>query len=318
MADITGNFADNFDDDLQLAVKTYQHNFNLNPTGELDMPTLTQIVRPRCGVADIMNGTSSMNSDWSPAADRLHAVAHFSFFPGAPRWRASKTHLTYAFLPENHLTDSVKAVFARAFSRWSEVIPMNFTETASFTRADIQVGFFAGDHADGAPFDGSLGTLAHAFSPPSGMFHLDGDENWVVDGEFGAGSSVVSAVDLESVAIHEIGHLLGLGHSSVEEAIMFPTLPAATRKVKLADDDIRGIQALYGSNPNYNGSSTSTTHERETSGRASHIGTPLLGMGFLLTVGSLTLTFYYFFFCGDKFGKITKLYKGLSFFSLHF
>ncbi|KAI9121627.1 hypothetical protein K1719_008660 [Acacia pycnantha] len=62
-----------------------------------------------------------------------------------------------------------------------------------------------------------------------------------------------TAVDLESVEVNEIGHLLGLGHSSVEEAIMYSTISSRTRKMTLADDGIQGIQQLYGSNPNYNG-----------------------------------------------------------------
>lgn len=165
------------------------------------------------------------------------------------------------------MEDVVRRVFANAFDRWSEVTTLNFTETASFSLADIKIGIFSGDHGDGEPFDGVLGTLAHAFSPPSGRLHLDGDENWVIDGDFLSAPSLASAVDLESVAVHEIGHLLGLGHSSVEEAIMYPSIGSATRKVELTKDDIQGIQMLYGSNPNFNWSTTLTpSNERDSNG----------------------------------------------------
>lgn len=266
--DSPSNFTDDFDDALESAIKTYQRNFNLEPTGQLDDATLKQIVRPRCGNPDIVNGSTAMNSGKAESlnASHFHAVGHYSFFPGTPRWPDGKIDLTYAFLQQNQLPDEAKAVFSRAFDRWSTVTPLTFTETDSFAAADIKIGFFSGDHGDGEPFDGLLGTLAHAFSPPNGRFHLDGEEDWVVTGDV-TKSSVSTAVDLESVAVHEIGHLLGLGHSSVEESIMFPTITSRTRKVELATDDIQGIQVLYGSNPNYNGSSStpSTSQERESS-----------------------------------------------------
>ncbi|KAM3282291.1 metalloendoproteinase 3-MMP [Capsicum chacoense] len=285
----SGNFTDDFDDILEYAIKTYQQNFNLNTTGVLDGPTIQHIIKPRCGNADIVNGTTTMNSGKPPAGNpTMHTVAHYSFFPGRPRWPASKTDLTYAFLPANSLTDTIKSVFSRAFDRWSEVTPLTFTETASFQSADIKVGFFAGDHNDGEPFDGPMGTLAHAFSPPAGHFHLDGDENWVIDGvpiDDGNFFSTLSAVDLESVAVHEIGHLLGLGHSSVEDSIMYPTLGAGTRRVELANDDILGVQELYGSNPNFTGPSTTLTPSQENDTN----GTPKFGLswvhGFLWLVG---------------------------------
>ncbi|KAF8039969.1 hypothetical protein BT93_B2243 [Corymbia citriodora subsp. variegata] len=262
------NFTDDFDDALESAIKTYQRNFNLDPTGQLDDATLKQIVRPRCGNPDIVNGSTAMNSgkEASLNATHFHAVGHYTFFPGTPRWPDGKIDLTYAFLPDNQLPDDAKAVFSRAFQRWSTVTPLTFTATDSYAAADIKIGFFSGDHGDGEPFDGVLGTLAHAFSPPNGRFHLDGEENWVVTGDVTA-SSLSTAVDMESVAVHEIGHLLGLGHSSVEESIMYPTITSRTRKVDLATDDVQGIQVLYGSNPNYTGSSStpSTSQERETS-----------------------------------------------------
>ncbi|KAJ7002434.1 hypothetical protein NC653_007797 [Populus alba x Populus x berolinensis] len=56
-----------------------------------------------------------------------------------------------------------------------------------------------------------------------------------------------------------------MGYSSVEESIMYPSISSRTRKVRiLATADIEGIQTLFGSNPNFNGSSAQSVQERET------------------------------------------------------
>ncbi|KAJ0113395.1 hypothetical protein Patl1_00167 [Pistacia atlantica] len=175
------------------------------------------------------------------------------FFQGNHDWaRHVPMKLTYAFSKEyliNYLKISdIKVVFKRAFGKWASVIPVSFIETDDYGFADIRIGFYSGDHGDGEPFDGVLGVLAHSFSPESGKFHLDAAETWAIDFEM---EKSPVAVDLESVAIHEIGHLLGLAHSPNKEAVMYATLKPRDKKVDLALDDIQGVQALYGSNPNF-------------------------------------------------------------------
>jgi len=49
------------------------------------------------------------------------------------------------------------------------------------------------------------------------------------------------------VAAHEFGHALGLDHSRVRSALMFPTYKyISTNGYKLPDDDRNGVEALYG------------------------------------------------------------------------
>ncbi|KAK6922121.1 LOW QUALITY PROTEIN: Peptidase M10, metallopeptidase [Dillenia turbinata] len=204
---------------------------------------------------------NSGESSSSPSSMKLHAVSHYSYFPGTPRRPSSKTDLTYAFLRSNQLSDSAKTVFANAFAKWSEVTPLTFTETESYYSADLRIAFYTGDYGDGEPFDGVLGTLAHTFSPTNGRFHLDGAENWVITEDVMESSSS-TAVDLETVAVHEIGHFLG---SLVDRRGDY--VPDYLYKNKtLASDDIQGIQELYGNNPNYDGTETMTSQERDTSG----------------------------------------------------
>ncbi|XP_012840653.1 PREDICTED: metalloendoproteinase 1-like isoform X2 [Erythranthe guttata] len=228
---------DDFDETLESAIKTYQRNYHINPTGTLDATTVSKMTTPRCGVPDIINGRNTMQKhgtkghESNSSSKHIHTVSHYSFFRGNPRWPPSKTHLTYRFLP-NTPAAAVGPV-SRAFQKWAS--STHFTFSLAQNSADLVIGFHRGDHGDGFPFDG--GTLAHAFAPTNGRFHYDADELWSV-------GPVQDAFDLETVALHEIGHLLGLDHSSVEAAIMYPRIPSGRTK-GLNTDDIQGIRALY-------------------------------------------------------------------------
>lgn len=159
-------------------------------------------------------------------------------------------YLTYFFV--NGTGDisgnNEEAAVRNAMASWSAVTNIDFIEVCSAAAADIRISWEDGDHGDGFPFDGSFGVLAHAFFPPpnggalAGDVHFDDDETWQLDG---------SNFDMETVALHELGHSLGLRHSDQPgsaNAVMEAVYEGERRILKT--DDINGIQAIYGTREN--------------------------------------------------------------------
>ncbi|KAK4419598.1 Metalloendoproteinase 1 [Sesamum alatum] len=221
---------DFFDDNLELAVKSYQTFFKLAVNGIMDANTVAKMSRPRCGVPDFgLNRSDQLYL-------RIPTLAsHYTFFPGEPKWPATKRSLTYSFPPGER--SDVNQAILHASQIWANVSPFRFSYIPNYDQADIKISFQYRDHGDGFPFDGPGGILAHAFAPTDGRLHYDGDERWV-DGV------TPGAFDLQTVGLHELGHVLGLGHTTDGGAVMNPYIGAGIRKF-LGQDDINGIKALY-------------------------------------------------------------------------
>ncbi|KDP45996.1 hypothetical protein JCGZ_11900 [Jatropha curcas] len=229
---------DEFDDVLESALKVYQLNYHLNTTGFLDYETMSIMMMPRCGIPDIINGSTRMLSgknNHRHSSSSFHMVSHYTFFRGKPKWPVSKYNLTYGFEPST--PTEARGAVANAFETWATVTKFKFTSVQDYKTADLKIGFYRGEHGDGLPFDGPGGITAHAFAPQDGRFHYDADEKYAV-------GAVQGAFDLKTVALHEIGHLLGLQHSSLQAAVMYAYTSRGVTK-DLTADDVQGIRALY-------------------------------------------------------------------------
>ena len=63
---------------------------------------------------------------------------------------------------------------------------------------------------------------------------------------FAGASGCAWGLYLEDAAAHEFGHVLGLGHSDVDGATMYPSMPYCSTAPRMLDpDDLNGIEALY-------------------------------------------------------------------------
>ena len=130
----------------------------------------------------------------------------------------------------------MKKVIEEAFSLWSNVTNLSFTRVETGT-VHIDIKFTTEE-----PFDGPGYLAAYASYPhvAGGEILFDDDEGWTV-----GPPSPGEGKELLTVATHEIGHALGLAHSSKKSAIMAPGTD--NREIPQLDiDDVAAIQFLYG------------------------------------------------------------------------
>ena len=89
------------------------------------------------------------------------------------------------------------------------------------------------------------GTLAFAEVAFRDGWRIRFCDNWTWDD--GPGSISGGIFDVQGIAVHEYGHALGLGHSAVGGATMFPSAGSGDTSLRsISPDDIAGLQAIYG------------------------------------------------------------------------
>uniref|UniRef100_A0A671V5N9 Matrix metallopeptidase 15 n=1 Tax=Sparus aurata TaxID=8175 RepID=A0A671V5N9_SPAAU len=229
---------------LSKAISDMQRFYGLEVTGEMDPATVAAMRRPRCGLPD------------REPVDMDDGVRKKRYALTGQQW--DKDHLTYSIMNQ-HIPSSLGEeltfeAIRQAFDVWRRVTPLTFEELPAVSNvntnssqtelADILLMFASGYHGDMSLFDGEGGSLAHAYYPGPGIggdTHFDADEPWTLENHNPAG------VDLFLVAVHELGHALGLEHSDNPSAIMAPFYQYIhTHNFSLHEDDIKGIQYIYG------------------------------------------------------------------------
>ncbi len=206
------------------ALIKYQDFFGLSKTGDFDKTTKDKMVESRCGHKDLKSGIT---------------------FNTVCAWNTN--NLTYAFdIHTNDLPnpDGFQAIRS-AFQTWQNATNLSFAEVTVNDNPHILIGWRPNNDPDHSMIGG---VLAHADFPlgcgvvtntiPKPIHFDDTEHTWVIGTQAGG-------FDVETIALHEIGHIIGLAHSNVAGAVMNPTVSSNFIKRDLTQDDIDGANNLY-------------------------------------------------------------------------
>jgi hypothetical protein len=201
-------------------------------------------------------------------AVRADAYSHFGTGVGTVRvhWDPPlvRWFLTNRSVPGVTVSD-MQAAVQRAFQTWQDVptagIEFSFaglTSVDPFEDDDLSVIGFQ-HHPE---MERVLGATSFVYDDTTGVLvEADIFFNSAFDWSTATGGEA-TRFDLESVAVHEIGHFLGLGHSAIGETEMLPDggrrvlgsgavmFPIALGRGSIADrtlqpDDVAGVSDLY-------------------------------------------------------------------------
>lgn len=179
------------------------------------------------------------------SASAAYVTSGFKWMSGSASWAYNG-----AGAPPS-VAAQAQSVMQAAAQTWSSA-GANFQFTGGGTTT-AGTGACGGGGTDGqntigwAPQSGSVLAVTCSWYTTAGSPYRTAVEfDMQFDPEWNWTTGSPATVDLQSVALHEFGHALGLNHSSDFTAVMYASYASGSLKRTLTQDDLEGLYAIYG------------------------------------------------------------------------
>ena len=210
----------------------------------------------------------------------------YSFMSGGSLRRAFDNVIVENVNMEDYVDASLNAVefsgeivsaigeWKTALEDWFPGLSMNFIDLGTERTTGLATDYYGADYDiptvspsgigdwrfSMSPVDGQHKTLAYAYTPGGslgsvgnigGDLVFDSQDDWRMDGD--PPSSDPNAYSVKLIAAHEIGHVLGIGHNSNTQSLLYPlyysTDTFSTKfpdGIKASEEEHEAIKAIYG------------------------------------------------------------------------
>ena len=128
--------------------------------------------------------------------------------------------------------DCINAI-ANSFAAWSDISDFIFNQVNDSSNADLTIKWDYNFNSNSILAETGTAYNASTYIISKATIHFNGNVSWATNG---------SNYDVFKVAVHEIGHALGMRHSEYSNAIMYYAYNSTS---SLTADDICGLWSIY-------------------------------------------------------------------------